>query len=83
MLTAFQSASEEGKHFRGIPVKISTEYMKKAKGTVYASSDIDMGRLKAGAEVVLETVLRNGAGEDVAKCSITWTISTKEKKKKN
>ena len=81
MLTAFQCTSEEGKHFRGIPIKITTEYIKKAKGTVFASSSFDIQRLVADAEVVLDTVLRNKAGEEVAKCSITWIISVKEKKK--
>jgi hypothetical protein len=79
MLTAMQC--DHGK-CRGIPVKITTEYFKKAKGTVYASSSIDMKRLVHGSEVIVETLLSNKAGEELAKCSITWTISgTKENKK--
>lgn len=80
MLTAFQCV--EGKQLRGIPIKITTEYVKKAKGTVFATSLIDMQRLVVDSEVVIEIVLRNKAGEDVANCSITWIISSKEEKKK-
>lgn len=80
MLTAFQV--QKGK-YRGIPVKIATEYYKKAKGTTIASSTIDMKNLKADTEVVVETVLRDQAsGEEVAKCFITWTLSAKKDSKK-
>lgn len=80
MLTAFQV--EKGK-YRGIPIKINTEYYKKAKGTILASSSFDRKKLGPETkEVVVETVLRNKSdGEEVAKCFITWTISVKESKK--
>ena len=81
MLTAFQVGKGQ---FRGIPVKITTEYYKKAKGTIEARSSFDMQNLRPDdVEVVVETVLRDQAsGEEVAKCFITWTISAKKEAKK-
>lgn len=81
MLTAFQC--DQGKGVRGIPIKISTEYFKKAKGAVIASSSIDLSRLVPGTDMVLETVLSNEGGEEVARCSVMWTLSAKGAKKRD
>jgi hypothetical protein len=80
MLTSFQCG--KGK-IRGIVVKITTEYSKKAKGRVIASTSLDTKLLVPDAEVVVVTVLTNMAGEELAKCLITWKISAKESKKVN
>jgi hypothetical protein len=79
MLTAFQCGKG---NFRGIPTKITTEYFKKAKGTVFASTSFDMKRLVPDSEVIVETLLRNKAGEELARCTITWTISAKKEENK-
>ena len=79
--TAMMTSFGMKKSIRGIPIKITTEYFKKVKGTVYATSSVDITRLVPNTDVVVETMSRNKAGEDVAKCSIVWIISAKERKK--
>ena len=75
MLTAFQTDKKE---FRGIVVKISTEYVKKAKGRILATSSLDTSRLNTSKDFVVESILTNDSGEELAKCFVSWTVSRKQ-----
>jgi acyl-coenzyme A thioesterase PaaI-like protein len=62
---------------KGIPVRIDTMYLRKARGTITGECTISLKALtdaKSAAEFVVETILSDTQGAVVAKTSVTWSL---------
>jgi len=69
------------KDIRGVPTKISTEYYKKARGTLKAvSKAIDLSTITKKCDVTLVTDIYDSKSELVSKTFVTWTMEPKEPK---
>lgn len=66
---------------RGIVTELATEYKKKARGTLIAECHSDVaGVAEAGrpVEQAVESVIRDQAGDEVARVRATWLLSPRE-----
>jgi len=69
-------------HLRGIPVKISTEYYKKARGTITGKGSASLTGIDKDCEKDISASLYDTKGELVAKCTVTWSLRMKSPKSK-
>ncbi|GAC1655629.1 MAG: hypothetical protein NVS4B3_20500 [Gemmatimonadaceae bacterium] len=58
---------------RGIVRALDMEYLKKARGLLIAECVCDVNGLKPG-EVVLASIVRDAAGDVVARAAVHWTL---------
>ena len=64
---------------RGIPIKITTEYYKKARGVIRAvSTATKLESVTAQCDVECSALIYDASGDLVAKTIVTWTLSVKE-----
>ena len=59
---------------RGIVVGISTEYLKKARGTLVAESVVDLPPITETREIQVQAVVRDAAGDEVARATVRWRV---------
>lgn len=59
---------------RGILVGLSIEYLKKARGTLVASCDFPPLTSAEKREIEVESTIRDGAGEVVARARARWLV---------
>ena len=61
---------------RAIVTRLSTEYLKKARGTIVVECRVaDVPHPKVPMEVLVEAILTDGAGDVVAKVQATWRVA--------
>ena len=78
MVTALQYATS----VRGIVTKIDTEYYKKARGTITARGvAVDLSDVTDQCDRQAIATLFDKSNNIVAKCTVTWKLSLREKKK--
>lgn len=61
---------------KGIPVKIETIYIRKAKGRIFGRCEISLSKLSnnISSEFVVETIITDSKGIELAKCLVTWSL---------
>jgi acyl-coenzyme A thioesterase PaaI-like protein len=59
---------------RSILVKISAEYLKKARGTLTATAAIEIPKVTGPVDHVVEAVIRNEAEELVCRVEAVWRL---------
>ncbi len=59
---------------RGIPVALSITFLKKARGTLTAECRTELPAVTSETEHHVTAVIRNEAGEEVARTVVTWTL---------
>lgn len=59
---------------KGIVTGLRIEYLKKARGTITASCDVEVPEAPGKHDLEVEGVLRDSGGETVAKVWATWQI---------
>ena len=59
---------------RGIVVGLSTEYLKKARGTLIAESIVDLPPITETREIQVQAVIRDSVGDEVARATIRWRV---------
>jgi len=64
---------------RGIPVNISTDYFKKARGLLIAESTVIPPRVMNDMEFKVKADIRDKEGEIVATTTVSWRLSLCEK----
>jgi acyl-coenzyme A thioesterase PaaI-like protein len=62
-------------NLRGIVTALSVEYLKKARGTLVAESRCALPQVSEPVEHVLESLVRDSAGDVVARCQVRWRLS--------
>ena len=60
---------------RGIVTNLEIAYLKKARGTLTAECQCDIPAVTARVEYIVESVVRDGAGDIVARARVTWLLS--------
>eukprot|EP00602_Paraphysomonas_sp_CaronLab_P007729 CAMPEP_0185027894 /NCGR_PEP_ID=MMETSP1103-20130426/13178_1 /TAXON_ID=36769 /ORGANISM="Paraphysomonas bandaiensis, Strain Caron Lab Isolate" /LENGTH=112 /DNA_ID=CAMNT_0027562065 /DNA_START=280 /DNA_END=618 /DNA_ORIENTATION=+ len=78
------SAMQHIKGLRGIPVRIDTEYFKKARGRLTATTVLSLKELKdsPGGNFIVVAYVIDSSGVEVAKCSVTWSLKAAKGEKK-
>lgn len=67
---------------KGIPVRIDTVYYRKARGIITGNCTISLHHLAtASSELVVETIITDSKGLEVAKTSVTWSLKEENGKK--
>lgn len=61
-------------HGRGIVKRLECEYLKKARGTITGTCQVDVPRSAGTHELLVEGVLRDEAGDVVARVTATWKL---------
>lgn len=59
---------------RGIVTRLSAEYLKKARGTLVAESDVRLPELDDAVDVEVEARIRDEAGDIVARVTAVWKL---------
>lgn len=59
---------------RAILTGLSMEYLKKARGTLTAEAEVEVPRTNERREYTLESVVRDEAGEIVARAAARWLV---------
>ncbi len=59
---------------RGIVTRLTTEFLKKARGTLVAESDVGLPELDDVLDVEVEARIRDEAGDVVARVTAVWTL---------
>ena len=59
---------------RGIPIRLSIAYLKKARGTLTAEARCEIPDASREAEYDFESVISNATGEVVARAAVRWRI---------
>lgn len=70
---------------KGIPVRIDTIYHRKARGIITGTCTISLKKLmevKSSSEFIVETILTDSKGLEVAKTSVTWSMKEVSSEKK-
>ena len=62
---------------RSILTGLSIEYLKKARGTLVAESDFTPPAMGERAEHVIPAVIRDAAGDEVARAQARWLVGPK------
>jgi len=60
---------------RGIPVRISIDFVKKARGELVAECQCDVPRVYAPIEIELHPEIRDAAGDVVARATVRWRLA--------
>lgn len=60
---------------RGIPVRLDTEYLRKARGTLHAVGRFVPPPVDEGGEAIVQVPIRDATGEIVARVTATWSLS--------
>jgi acyl-coenzyme A thioesterase PaaI-like protein len=60
---------------RGIVVRITIEFEKKARGTLTAECRCDVPQVSARTEFPVTAVVRDGSGEIVAQATVQWLLA--------
>jgi acyl-coenzyme A thioesterase PaaI-like protein len=60
---------------RGIVTNLEITYLKKARGTLTAECQCDIPAVTARVEHVVESVIRDPAGDVVARANVRWLLS--------
>ena len=63
---------------RGIVTALTTTYIKKARGTLTAECRCDLPPITGDMHFDVEAVIRDPAGDIVAKATVTWLLSRPE-----
>ena len=59
---------------RGIPTSIRIEYLKKARGVLTAEARVQVPNVTSDTVYDVTSVVRNQAGEDVARATVSWKL---------
>ena len=59
---------------RGIPTKISIDYLKKARGVLTAQARVAIPEVTADTDYVVQSIVTNEGGEEVARAQVTWKL---------
>ncbi|MFV2061433.1 MAG: DUF4442 domain-containing protein [Gammaproteobacteria bacterium] len=59
---------------RGIPIKISTEYFKKARGLLVAESHVTLPTITDDTDYEIYADIRDSDGEMVARTTVNWRL---------
>ena len=59
---------------RAIVRSLSTEYVKKARGTLTAECRVEIPTVSAETEHSVQTVIRDGVGDEVARVTAVWNL---------
>ena len=59
---------------RGIPTGIAIQYLKKARGTLTAEARVSVPTVTSDITFEVTSSVRNAAGEDVARATVTWKL---------
>jgi acyl-coenzyme A thioesterase PaaI-like protein len=65
---------------RGILVRLTIEYVKKARGTLTSECSVEAPKTNERREVEVEAVIRDASGEVVAKAAARWLVGPSEAK---
>jgi acyl-coenzyme A thioesterase PaaI-like protein len=60
---------------RGIPVRITMDYRKKARGTLTAVTDVTLPAITAEGEHDVTCRILDPSGEETTRCTVTWRLS--------
>ncbi len=63
---------------RGIVLNISTDYLKKARGTITAECRATVPAVTGDVEHVVEAEMKDAAGDVVARTRVTWKLGPRE-----
>lgn len=63
---------------RGIVTSITTEYVKKARGTLYCECVCDIPTVVQDRDFIVEAVIRDAVQEVVARVMVTWRLGLKK-----
>ena len=74
------SAFQKNKHLKGIPVKLTTTFIAKARGKITGKARVDLSSINSECERELITNLYNSKNELVCTVAVTWRISVKSPK---
>lgn len=63
---------------KGIPIKIETVYLHKAKGKIFGRCNIPLAKLSnnTSSEFVVETIITDSKNVELAKCYVTWSLKS-------
>lgn len=64
---------------RAIVTKLSIEYLKKARGPITAECRVEIPDFATQQEHVIQAVMTNREGEEVARLSVTWLVGPRPK----
>lgn len=68
---------------RGIPIKVTTEYFKKARGVIRAvSTPSDLAAVTEACDLEVTALVYDSSNDLLCKTTVTWTITVKEHKDK-
>jgi acyl-coenzyme A thioesterase PaaI-like protein len=65
---------------RGILVRLTIEYVKKARGTLTSECSVEAPKTNERREVDVEAVIRDASGDVVAKAAARWLVGPSEAK---
>lgn len=65
---------------RGILVRLTIEYVKKARGTLTSECSVEAPKTNERREVEVEAVIRDASGDVVAKAAARWLVGPSEAK---
>jgi acyl-coenzyme A thioesterase PaaI-like protein len=60
---------------RGIPIRLSIDYLKKARGELIAECRCEVPRVYTPVEIELHPEIRDGNGDVVARATVRWRLS--------
>jgi acyl-coenzyme A thioesterase PaaI-like protein len=60
---------------RGIPIRLSIDYLKKARGELIAECRCDVPRVYTPTEIELHPEIRDAGGDVVARATVRWRLS--------
>jgi acyl-coenzyme A thioesterase PaaI-like protein len=60
---------------RGIPIRLSIDYVKKARGELIAECRCEVPRVYTPVEIELHPEIRDAAGDVVARATVRWRLS--------
>ena len=65
-------------HYRGIPIKLSIDYFKKARGQLFAESTVTPATLSDEMEFMVQTDIKDQQGDIVAVTTAIWRLGVIE-----
>ena len=61
-------------HVRGIPINLSVEFLKKARGKLIAESSCKIPQVTDEMDFVVYASIKNLQGEEVSQVKVTWRL---------